>query len=83
MTRLADHCLHSDPFLRRGGLALVDPFRIDPLRVRRHGDVPGRDDAIAFDQDGAGEQRIPRRIGQATVDDGEFSHRETPLNRSP
>ena len=33
MTRLADHCLHSDPFLRRGGLALVDPFRIDPLRV--------------------------------------------------
>ncbi len=59
------------------------PLRIDPLRVRRHGDVPGRDDAIAFDQDGAGEQRIPRRIGQATVDDGEFSHREIPLKRSP
>ena len=33
MTRLADHCLHSDPFLRRGGLALVDPFRIDPFRA--------------------------------------------------
>ena len=31
MTRLADHCLHSDPFLRR--VALVDPFRIDPFRA--------------------------------------------------
>ena len=31
MTRLADHCLHSDPFLRR--VALVDPFRVDPFRA--------------------------------------------------
>ena len=31
MTRLADHCLHADPFLRR--VALVDPFRVDPFRA--------------------------------------------------
>ena len=38
-----------DPVARAVDKARRDhlPLRIDPLRVRRHGDVPGRDDAIA------------------------------------
>ena len=88
MTRLADHCLHSDPFLRR--VALVDPFRVDPFRaaqLRAAELARAFDSALAFESyedeaSGAEEDREflehGRHQSQRTPEDTADEQRDAP-----
>ena len=88
MTRLADHCLHSDPFLRR--VALVDPFRVDPFRaaqLRAAELARAFDSALAFESyedeaSGAEEDRQflehGRQQSQRTPEDTADEQRDAP-----